>query len=132
MKKIFMAGLLSLILLVDAPSVNASNWVELGPMSNNGEILSIDADSIHPISGTRYAMWYKVTEPDGKYHLIQCYCDSSNQAITFVSFINYNKDGTVIDSVTIPSYMYELNWAPVAPDTIGEILYKCATGAQTR
>lgn len=127
MKKIILSALLSLSIFANLQTANASNWIDCGDVRGDGTILAIDTDSIREIGMNRYAMWYKTTKEDGSYQLTQAHFDSRERAITFTSLIEYDKDGNVINSVLIPSYVYELKWAPVIPDTIGEFLYKCAT-----
>lgn len=121
----FFIALCSLGLFSLSANTQAVNWEYIGTDSQDNKFY-VDTDSLKRY-GSEVTAWDKqvLNKPDkasnGKLYSVLKYqrkydCSHANYTILYV--VVTTKNGTVVDSVNIPSYYQERQ--PIIPDTMGE------------
>ena len=123
MKKL---GVAIVAVMMTSTAIGA-NWVKTGEAKDKAFIHSLDIDSVRKLNTYTKQISYFVKREyskaqktaDGKYYnyeVVQFEGDCENNRISLMGYIDYSKNGSVVNSYNWSDY----DWETVFPDTVGE------------
>ena len=123
MKKL---GVAIVAVMMTSTAIGA-NWVKTGEAKDKAFIHSLDIDSVRKLNTYSKQISYFIKNDyskaektsDGKYYnydVVQFEGDCENNRISLMGYIDYSKNGSVVNSYNWSDY----DWKTVFPDTVAE------------
>lgn len=100
----------------------AASWYFVTANSDGSELYYIDNASVTK-NNYRAFVWIKNVKPDSRINLGRFYITHSPKTMALTSYVDYDSNGNVIDSGTIPIKMQQS--ILIAPDSVAEAIWYC-------
>ena len=117
------------VLSLTAYAALAENWVNYA-IGNNGTEYSYDRNSLKAQGRTYYVWVMQIYSRERKKRehstKIRYVLDCDNQAITTLTIVDYEQDGSVINNVTYKPYQQVTE--PIIPGSVGNGLHDTVCG----